>query len=44
MEIGLKGHKDPILGPEQKLSLGGVSFDLYFVGVTIICSPLALVV
>ena len=44
MEIGFGGHKDPVLGPEQKLSLGGVSFYLSFVSVAIVCSILALVV
>ena len=43
MEIGFGGQKDLVLGPEQKLSLGGVSFYLSFVGVAIVCSLLALV-
>ena len=44
MEIGLGTQKDPVLGPEQQLLLGGVSFYLSFVGVAIVCSLLALVV
>ena len=32
-----------VLGPEQNLGLGGVSFYLSFVGVAIVCSLLALV-
>ena len=44
MKIGLGVQKDPILGPEQKLDLDGVSFYLSFVGVAIVCSLLALVV
>ena len=44
MEIGFGGQKDPILGPEQKLDLDGVSFYLSFVGVAIVCSFLALIV
>ena len=43
MEIGFGGQKDSVLGPEQKLGLGGVSFCLSFVGVAIVCSLLALV-
>ena len=35
--IGFGGHQDPVLGPKQKLGLGGVSFYLYFVGVAIFC-------
>ena len=38
------GQKDPVLGPEQKLGLGDVSFYLSFVGVAIVCSLLELVV
>ena len=38
------GQKDPVLGPEQKLDLGGVSFYLSFVGVAIVYSLLTLVV
>ena len=44
VEIGFIGHKNPVLDPEHKLSLGGVSFYLSFVGVAIVCSLLALVV
>jgi len=44
VEIGFGSQKDPFLGPEQQLSLGGVSFYLSFVGVAIVCSLLALVV
>ena len=44
MKIRFGGQKDPILGPEQKLSLDGVSFYLSFVGVAIVCSLFALVV
>ena len=44
MGIRFGGQQDPILGPEQKLGLGGVSFYLSFVGVAIVCSLLALVV
>ena len=44
MEIRFEGQKDPVLGPKQKLGLGGVSFYLSFVGVAIVCSLLALVV
>ena len=44
VEIRFGGQQDPVLGPEQKLSLGGVSFYLSFVGVAIVCSLLALVV
>ena len=43
MEIEFGGQQDPVLGPEQKLDLGGVSFYLSFVGVAIVCSFLALV-
>ena len=43
VEIGFGGQQDPILGIEQKLGLGGVSFYLSFVGVAIVCSLLALV-
>ena len=34
----IRGQQDPILGPEQKLGLGGVSFYLSFVSVAIVCS------
>ena len=44
MEIGFGSQKDPILGLEQKLGLGGVSFYLSFVGVGIVYYFLALVV
>ena len=44
MKIGFGGQKDPILGPEQKLSFDSVFFYLSFVGVAIVCSLLALVV
>jgi len=44
VEIGFRRHKDPVLGPEQQLGLGGVSFYLSFDGVAIVCSLLALVV
>ena len=44
MEIGFGGQKDSVLDPQQKLCLGGVSFYLSFIGVTIVCSLLALVV
>ena len=44
MEIEFGGQQDPILGPEPRLGLSGVSFYLSFVGVAIICSLLALVV
>ena len=44
MEITFGGQIDLVLCPEQKLSLGGVSFYLSFVGVAIVCSLLALVV
>ena len=44
VEIGFRGHQDPILDLEQKLSLSDVSFYLSFVGVAIVCSFLALVV
>ena len=44
MEIGFGSQQDPVLGPEQQLGLGGVSFYLSFVGVAIVCSLLALVV
>ena len=44
MEIGFGSQQNPVLGPEQKLDLGGVSFYLSFVGVAIVCSLLALVV
>ena len=44
MEIGFVGQQDLVLGPEQKLGLGGVSFYLSFVGVAIVCSLLALIV
>ena len=44
IEIRFRGQQDPILGPKQKLDLGGVSFYLSFVGVAIICSFFALVV
>ena len=44
MEIGFGGQKDLVLGPKQRLGLGGVSFYLSFVGVAIVCSLLALVV
>ena len=44
MEIRFRGQKDPILGSEQKLSLGGVSLYLSFLGVAIVCSLLELVV
>ena len=44
VEIRFGGQKDPILGPEQKLGLGDVSFYLSFVGVVIVCSVLTLVV
>ena len=43
MVIGFGGQQDPVLGPEQNLGLGGVSFYLSFVGVAIVCSLLALV-
>ena len=36
VEIGFGGHQDPVLGPKQKLGLGGVSFYLSFVGVAIV--------
>ena len=44
MKIRFGGQQDPILGPEQKLGLGGVSFYLSFVGVAIVYSLLELVV
>ena len=44
MEIGFGGQQDPVLGPEQRVGFGGVSFYLSFVGVAIVCSVLALVV
>ena len=44
VEIEFKGQKDPILGPEQKLDLDGISFYLSFVRVAIVCSLLAIVV
>jgi len=44
VEIGFIIQQDPVLGPEQQLSLGGVPFYLSFVGVAIVCSLLALVV
>ena len=44
VEIGFRSQKDPVLGPKQKLGLGSVSFYFSFVGVTIVCSVLALVV
>ena len=44
MEIGFRSQQDPVLGPEQNLGLGGVSFYLSFVGVAIVCYFFALVV
>ena len=44
METGFGGQQDTILGTEQKLGFGGVSFYLSFVGVAIVYSLLALVV
>ena len=44
VDIGFGGQQDLVLGPEQKLGLGGISFYLSFVGVVIVCSFLALVV
>ena len=44
MKIVFEGKKDHVLGAEQKLDLGGVSFYLSFVGVAIVCFLLALVV
>ena len=44
VETAFEGQQDPILGPEQKMGLGGVSFYLSFVGVDIVCSILAHVV
>ena len=44
MEIGFGSQQNPVLGPEQKLSLSGVSFYLSFVCVDIVYSLLALVV
>ena len=44
VDIGFGGQQDLVLGPEQKLGLGGVSFYLSFVGVAIFCSLLAHVV
>ncbi|WMV48998.1 hypothetical protein MTR67_042383 [Solanum verrucosum] len=41
---GFGSQEDPVLGPEQQLGLGGVSFYLSFVGVAIVCSLLTLVV
>ena len=38
MEIGFGGQYDSILGPEQRLVCGGVSFYLSFVDVAIVCS------
>ena len=43
VDIGFGGQQDLVLGPEQKLGLGGVSFYLSFVGVAIVCSLLTLV-
>ena len=40
----IRGQQDPILGPEQKLGLGGVSCYLSFVGVAIVGSLFTLVV
>ena len=36
VEIGFKGHQNPVLGPIQMLGLGGVSFYLSFIGVGIV--------
>ena len=44
MDIRFGYQQDPVIGPEQKLGLGGISFYLSFVGVVIVCSFLALVV
>ena len=44
VKIGFGDQQDPILGPEQKVGLGNVSFYLSFFGVAIVCSLLALVV
>ena len=44
VEIGFGDQQDPILGPEQKRGLGGVSFYLSFVGVAIVCCLSALIV
>lgn len=43
MEIGFRHQQDPVLGLEQQLGLGRVSFNLSFVSVAIVCSLLALV-
>ena len=40
----IKDQQDLVLGFEQKLDLGGVSFYLSFVGVAIVYSLLTLVV
>ena len=42
VEIRFGGQQDPVLGPEKKLGLGGVSFYLSVVDVAIVCSLLAL--
>ena len=38
VEIGFKVQKDPFLDPEQRLGLSGVSFNLSFFGVAIVCN------
>ena len=40
VEILFGGKKYPVLGPEQKLDLDGISFYLSFVGVAIVHSLL----
>ena len=44
MKIEFGCQQDLVLGPIQKLGLGGVSFYLCFVGVAIVSSLLAFVV